>query len=80
MPDASLFGWRWEPLTNYRGGTVRCPHKETQATILAASWRTSGDRWTAWCVVDCSLMPAGLIPCDMACVSQLQAASPRFGL
>ena len=77
MPDPSLFGWHWEPSTEYRARTVRCPHRETQATILAASWKTSGERWTSWQVVDCSLMPAGVVACDMSCASQLEAASYR---
>ncbi len=77
MPETWFFGLPREPLTIYRAGAVRCPHKQTQGTILAASWRTSGDRWTPWTVVDCSLRPAGLIACDMACVAQLGAASSR---
>jgi hypothetical protein len=71
MPDPSLFGWRWDPLTRYRKSVLECPHKGGQATILAAKWETSTEGWTSWSVVDCSLLPAGLISCDMGCVDQL---------
>jgi hypothetical protein len=54
----------------YRNGAVHCPHKKLPASILAASWRKGDGRWT-WTVIDCQLLPAGLMDCDMSCLSQL---------
>lgn len=77
MPDPSVFGWRWNPLTLYREGVVQCPHREGRANILAASWKVSSERWSPWSVIDCSLLPAGWISCDMACVPQLGDGQAR---
>jgi len=29
-------------------------------------------QWTSWKIVDCPLLPAGLIDCNMSCLSQLE--------
>jgi glycosyltransferase involved in cell wall biosynthesis len=57
------------PVGAYRFLTVLCPHKERFADIAAAKWQTSGGRWTSWAVVDCPLLPAGQVRCDMSCLS-----------
>jgi len=54
----------------YRNRIVRCPRKELPASILAAKWRMTDGRWTSWTVIDCPLLPAGLIDCEMSCLSQ----------
>jgi hypothetical protein len=55
----------------YRNHTVRCPHKELPATIFVAKWRLSDGRWSSWTVIDCPLLPSGLMDCGMTCLSQL---------
>lgn len=55
----------------YRNCTVRCPHKQLPASILAAKWRMSDGRWTSWTILDCPLLLAGLVDCDASCLSQL---------
>lgn len=57
---------------DYRFRKVDCPHKETLADITAAKWQISDNKWTRWTVVDCPLLPAGEIWCDMTCLSQLE--------
>jgi hypothetical protein len=51
--------------------TIYCPHKKKPAEITASRWQTSEGQWTAWVIADCPLLPAGLIDCDMSCLSQL---------
>lgn len=60
----------WPP-TRYHAGPVFCPHRLTSASILAAAWKTQQHGWTRWYVVDCALLPAGLIACDMGCLEQV---------
>ncbi len=55
----------------YRDHTVRCPHKELPASILVSKWRMSDGQWSPWTVIDCPLLPAGLMDCGMSCLSQL---------
>ena len=55
-----------------RAVTVNCPALETKASILVAKWKTSDGRYTPWTIVDCSLLPAGRISCDMHCLEQLE--------
>lgn len=52
--------------------TVYCPHKKLQAEVTASKWQMSDGQWTRWVIVDCPLLPAGLIDCDVGCMSQLQ--------
>ena len=59
----------------YRFRTIRCPHKDNPADITAAKWQISEDRWAPWTVVDCPLLPAGEMWCDMSCLSQLENPS-----
>jgi hypothetical protein len=54
----------------YRNRIVRCPRQELPASILAARWRMTDGRWTSWTVLDCPLLPAGLVDCEMTCLSQ----------
>jgi len=56
----------------YRSRTVRCPRKQELAAITAAKWQVGDDHWTPWTIVDCPLLPAGEIWCDMTCLSQLE--------
>ncbi len=51
--------------------TVYCPHKKEPAEVTASRWQMSNGQWTRWTIVDCPLLPAGLIDCDMSCLSQL---------
>ena len=57
---------------NYRFRTILCPHGNHPADIIAAKWQVSDDRWTTWTVIDCPLLPAGEMWCDMSCLSQIQ--------
>jgi hypothetical protein len=57
---------------DYQSRNAHCPHKETPANITAAKWQIAGNKWTSWIVVDCPLLPAGEIWCDMTCLSQLE--------
>jgi hypothetical protein len=57
---------------DYRFRTVQCPHKKKLADVTAAKWQVGDDRWTPWTVVDCPLLPAGEMWCDMDCLSQLE--------
>ena len=70
MSNPSTIKSQFESCT-YRNSTVRCPHKEFPASILAAKWRLSDGRWSSWTVIDCPLLSAGLIDCEMSCLSQL---------
>jgi hypothetical protein len=60
---------------DYRFRTVLCPHKNNLAEITAAKWQISEDRWTPWTVVDCPLLPAGEVWCDMGCLPKLENSS-----
>jgi len=57
---------------DYRFRNVHCPHKEMPADITAAKWQITDNKWTRWTIVDCPLLPAGEIWCDMTCLSQLE--------
>lgn len=61
---------------DYRYRTVICPHKKREADVTAAKWQISDDHWTPWTVVDCSLLPAGQVWCDMTCLP-LAENSPK---
>jgi len=37
-------------------------------------------QWTSWKIVDCPLLPAGLIDCDMSCLSQLKEILKEDGI
>ena len=50
---------------------LRCPTLETEADVTVARWRASDGQYTPWCVVDCSLLPAGHIACRMQCLAHL---------
>lgn len=52
--------------------TVSCPHKKLPADVTASKWQMSDGQWTPWTIVDCPLLLAGLIDCDMSCLSQLE--------
>lgn len=53
---------------DYRFRTVQCPHQNKSAEITVAKWHISDDHWTAWTIVDCSLLPAGEIWCGKKCL------------
>ncbi len=48
---------------------VACPLKATPATITVVTWKSNDAHWTLCAVVDCSLMPAGQMHCEMSCLS-----------
>lgn len=56
---------------DYRFRTVQCPRKQKPADVTAAKWQTGDENWTPWTIVDCPLLPAGEMWCDMDCLSQL---------
>jgi hypothetical protein len=76
MADPALIGLA--PECGYRVAKVLCPHKALEATITAATWKLSQAGWTSWTVVDCSLLPAGWIGCDRACLAALESAEPAY--
>jgi hypothetical protein len=71
MYDPTLPYWLVDSCID-RTLTVDCPALEAKASITAASWKTSDGRYTPWTVVDCSLLPAGKVFCNMRCLSQLE--------
>ena len=60
----------------YRARTVRCPHQGLPAQVVAAKWKTPNGEWTSWKIVDCPLLPAGLMDCEKSCLSQLEEPVP----
>jgi hypothetical protein len=56
----------------YHNSTVLCPNKKLPASILAAKWLKNDGQWTPWTVIDCLLLPAGQMDCDMSCLSQVR--------
>jgi hypothetical protein len=52
--------------------TVLCPNRKLTAEVTASRWRMRDGQWTSWKIVDCALLQAGLIDCDMSCLSQLE--------
>ena len=57
--------------------TVHCPNRKLTAEVTVSRWRMHDGRWTAWKIVDCALLRAGLIDCDMSCLSQLERVLNR---
>jgi len=57
---------------NDRVHAVRCPNQRLTAEVTASRWRMTDGQWTSWKIVDCPLLPAGLIDCNMSCLSQLE--------
>jgi hypothetical protein len=55
-----------------RTHTVTCPHKKMPADVIASKWQMTNGQWTSWTIVDCPLLLAGLMNCDMSCLSQLE--------
>jgi len=48
---------------------VYCPHRQQRTEVTASRWQLSDGRWTAWAVMDCPLLRAGLVDCDMSCLA-----------
>ena len=61
-------------LCNDRIHAVRCPNQKLAAQITVSRWRMTDGQWTSWKVVDCPLLRAGLMDCNMSCLSQVQEA------
>ncbi len=57
----------------YRCRTIECPHKKKLADVIAVKWQISDDHWTQWTIVDCSLLPAGEVWCDMDCLALIES-------
>jgi hypothetical protein len=57
---------------DYRYRTLQCPRRQKAADVTAAKWQVAGDHWTPWTVVDCSLLPAGEMWCEMNCLPELE--------
>lgn len=55
--------------------TVDCPCHQTEAQITVARWKTGTGQYTPWTVVDCSLLPAGQISCQVGCLAHLTDVS-----
>ena len=79
MPDPEIFG-RGLRTCQYRCCEVRCPREETAATITAAKWPIGDNQWTQWKIVDCPLLPAGEVWCDMTCLPQLEGVRIEMAL
>lgn len=60
---------------DYRYRTIQCPEQKKPAEITAAKWQISDDHWTGWTIVDCSLLPAGEVWCEMKCLPQVESSS-----
>ncbi len=71
MADPAFFGLPLE-FTTYRVRTVFCPCQGIPATVTAAMWTLTGKNWAPWTVVDCSLLPAGTVTCEMGCLEQME--------
>jgi len=52
--------------------TVCCPNRAVQTQVTASRWRMANGEWTSWKIVDCPLLEAGLLDCDMSCLSRLK--------
>ncbi|HYL46873.1 MAG TPA: hypothetical protein VEU52_07585 [Candidatus Limnocylindrales bacterium] len=52
--------------------TVACPLHAKSACITIAKWHKRDGGTTPWVVVDCPLLLAGTVSCDMSCLSQLE--------
>jgi len=61
-----------EILCSDRLHLVHCPNQKITARVTASRWQMQNGKWTAWRIVDCPLLQAGLIDCDMSCLCQLQ--------
>jgi len=73
MPDPGISN-RCLRSCDYRRCKVHCPHKESAADIIAAKWQLADNQWTQWKIVDCPLLPAGEVWCDMVCLSQMESS------
>jgi len=58
--------------------SIHCPIHSKSAEVTVAKWQTQDGSTTPWIVVDCPLLPAGIIDCDMSCLAKLdsRAADP----
>ena len=74
MYDPTLFHSPMDSC-NERELTVECPVRRTQANITIAQWKYSDGQFTPWCVVDCSLLPAGQVSCYMGCLADMAEAA-----
>jgi hypothetical protein len=60
---------------DHRFRTIQCPLQKKPAEVTAAKWQISDDHWTPWTIVDCSLLPAGEIWCDMKCLPLIESSA-----
>lgn len=49
---------------------VHCAQRNCDAQIVVANWPFSEEGWSDWRVIDCSLLPTGIVSCGMDCLSQ----------
>ncbi|HEY4979534.1 MAG TPA: hypothetical protein VII25_10245 [Candidatus Acidoferrum sp.] len=49
---------------------VHCSRRNCEAQIVVANWPFSEEGWSDWRVIDCSLLPPGVVSCGMDCLSQ----------
>jgi hypothetical protein len=77
MSDPEIFE-RCLRSCDYRCRRVHCPDKDTAADITAAKWSIGNNQWTQWKIVDCPLLPAGEVWCDMTCLSQLESSASEY--
>ena len=59
--------------------SVSCPVHTKSASITVAKWRTQDGCTTPWIVVDCPLLPAGTVSCDMSCLVELESSPEVSG-
>ena len=57
---------------DYRFRTIHCPQQKKPAEVTAAKWQVCTDHWTAWTIVDCSLLPAGEVGCGRNCLPLIE--------
>jgi hypothetical protein len=52
---------------------VFCKQTNCEVTVVAANWPFSEERWSDWCIIDCSLLPGGALSWGMDCRSQMRS-------
>ena len=63
-----------------RTHSVQCPHTQQSIDVTVSKWQMSNGQWTPWVIVDCPLLPAGLMDCDASCLSQLEESLKKDSL
>jgi hypothetical protein len=59
--------------------SIICPIHTKPVDITVAKWQTQDGHTTPWVVVDCPLLPAGTVSCDMSCLVDLESSPEVSG-